>query len=255
MADPPRLAEVARRAGVSMITASRALRTPEKVAPETRARIQAAVGALGYVTNLVAGALASARTRNVALLVPTIVTLAAMSVLLGLGTWQWQRKAWKEQVIATITARSKAAPIEAGDWLKRDCPNLDQFGIERSCEYLAVRLTGTFDHANERHVYTGIAKPAGGGVGGQGYWIMTPLRISGSNEVVAVSRGSHCLNDLLHRWSTGSLGVDIVGVVSNHDNLRGLTEWHGLPFEKMPDGKTKLILKEKVGGKIIQRVS
>ena len=65
-----------------------------------------------------------------ALLVPTIVTLAAMSVLLGLGTWQWQRKAWKEQVIATITARSKAAPIEAGDWLKRDCPNLDQFGIE-----------------------------------------------------------------------------------------------------------------------------
>lgn len=124
-----------------------------------------------------------------ALLVPTIVTLAAMSVLLGLGTWQWQRKAWKEQVIATITARSKAAPIEAGDWLKRDCPNLDQFGIERSCEYLAVRLTGTFDHANERYVYTGIAKPAGGGVGGQGYWIMTPLRISGSNEVVAVSRG------------------------------------------------------------------
>ena len=57
--------------------------------------------------------------------------------------------------------------------------------------------------------------------------------------LVAVSRGSHCLNDLLHRWSTGSLGVDIVGVVSNHDNLRGLTEWHGLPFEKMPDGKAE----------------
>lgn len=74
MADHPRLAEVARRAGVSMITASRALRTPEKVAPATRARVQAAVGALGYVPNLVAGALASARTRNVALLVPTIAS-------------------------------------------------------------------------------------------------------------------------------------------------------------------------------------
>lgn len=85
MADPPRLVEVARRAGVSMITASRALRTPEKVAPETRARIQAAVGALGYVPNLVAGALASARTRNVALLVPTIASSIFAGTINGLS--------------------------------------------------------------------------------------------------------------------------------------------------------------------------
>ncbi|WP_213982075.1 formyltetrahydrofolate deformylase [Sphingomonas sp. dw_22] len=52
--------------------------------------------------------------------------------------------------------------------------------------------------------------------------------------LVAVSTGSHCLNDLLHRWKTGSLGVEIVGVVSNHEVLRDLTEWHGLPFTLLP---------------------
>jgi len=52
--------------------------------------------------------------------------------------------------------------------------------------------------------------------------------------VIAVSQGSHCLNDLLHRWSTGNLAIDIVGVVSNHDTLRRLTEWHGVPFHHLP---------------------
>ena len=52
--------------------------------------------------------------------------------------------------------------------------------------------------------------------------------------LIAVSQGSHCLNDLLHRWSTGNLAIDIVGVVSNHDSLRRLTEWHGLPFHHLP---------------------
>lgn len=33
--------------------------------------------------------------------------------------------------------------------------------------------------------------------------------------VIAVSKGSHCLNDLLHRWSTGSLSVDVAAVVSS----------------------------------------
>jgi formyltetrahydrofolate deformylase len=55
--------------------------------------------------------------------------------------------------------------------------------------------------------------------------------------LIAVSQGSHCLNDLLHRWQTRSLGVEIVGVVSNHDTLRALTEWHGLPFTLLPAGK------------------
>ncbi len=39
------------------------------------------------------------------------------------------------------------------------------------------------------------------------------------NIIVAVSKGSHCLNDLLYRWKSGALPVDIVAVVSNHENL------------------------------------
>ena len=52
--------------------------------------------------------------------------------------------------------------------------------------------------------------------------------------LIAVSTTSHCLNDLLHRGSTGALPIDPVGVVSNHEALRGLTEWHGLPFHHLP---------------------
>jgi formyltetrahydrofolate deformylase len=48
--------------------------------------------------------------------------------------------------------------------------------------------------------------------------------------MIAVSKGSHCLNDLLHRWRTGTLAVEIGGVVSNHESLQPLVEWHGLPW-------------------------
>ncbi|MBU2341482.1 MAG: formyltetrahydrofolate deformylase [Alphaproteobacteria bacterium] len=52
--------------------------------------------------------------------------------------------------------------------------------------------------------------------------------------LIAVSKGSHCLNDLLHRWQTGNLPVDVVGVVSNHPDLRSLTEWHGVEYHHLP---------------------
>jgi formyltetrahydrofolate deformylase len=52
--------------------------------------------------------------------------------------------------------------------------------------------------------------------------------------LIAVSRASHCLNDLLHRWHSGILPVDVVGVVSNHEDLRALTEWHGIPYHHLP---------------------
>ncbi|MEP4893994.1 formyltetrahydrofolate deformylase [Parasphingorhabdus sp.] len=54
------------------------------------------------------------------------------------------------------------------------------------------------------------------------------------NIIIAVSKGSHCLNDLLHRWKTAALPVNIAAVISNHDNLRDLTEWHDVPFHHLP---------------------
>ena len=52
--------------------------------------------------------------------------------------------------------------------------------------------------------------------------------------LIACSTTSHCLNDLLHRWSTGALAIEPVGVVSNHEVLRPLAEWHKLPFHHLP---------------------
>lgn len=52
--------------------------------------------------------------------------------------------------------------------------------------------------------------------------------------VIAVSKFSHCLSDLLHRWKSGWLRVDIAAVVSNHEDLRAMAEWHGVPFVYHP---------------------
>ncbi|KAF1022225.1 MAG: HTH-type transcriptional regulator GntR [Pseudomonas sp.] len=63
---------VARQAGVSAITVSRYFNQPEQVSPERRERIAQVVAELGYVPNLVAGGLASARGRIVAMVIPNI---------------------------------------------------------------------------------------------------------------------------------------------------------------------------------------
>jgi len=52
--------------------------------------------------------------------------------------------------------------------------------------------------------------------------------------LIMVSRLGHCLNDLLFRWKTGSLPVDVVGVVSNHDDFAELAASYRLPFHHLP---------------------
>jgi len=55
--------------------------------------------------------------------------------------------------------------------------------------------------------------------------------------VLAVSRWGHCLNTLLHKWKAGSLPIDIVAVVSNHNDMRDLVEWYNLPYHHLPISK------------------
>jgi LacI family transcriptional regulator, gluconate utilization system Gnt-I transcriptional repressor len=81
----PTLAAVAELARVSAITVSRVVRLPNLVAPETRARVEAAMRELGYVPNLVAGSLASARTNSVGVLVPTIANSIFADTVQGLS--------------------------------------------------------------------------------------------------------------------------------------------------------------------------
>jgi len=75
------LQDVARLAGVSAITVSRALNTPEALTADTLARVSAAIERTGYVPNRVAGGLASSRTRLVAALVPTISGLVFLETV------------------------------------------------------------------------------------------------------------------------------------------------------------------------------
>lgn len=48
--------------------------------------------------------------------------------------------------------------------------------------------------------------------------------------VILASQSSHCLADILYRWKSGELHCDIPCVISNHENLRSMVEWHGIPF-------------------------
>src|SRR5512145_2817400 len=64
------LEDVAKIAGVSPITVSRVVNRPEMVHPETVAHVQQVISRTGYVPNLLAGGLASRRSRLVAALVP-----------------------------------------------------------------------------------------------------------------------------------------------------------------------------------------
>jgi formyltetrahydrofolate deformylase len=52
--------------------------------------------------------------------------------------------------------------------------------------------------------------------------------------VIMVSKQSHCLDDLLQRWRNKELECDIPLVISNHPDMRGLVEWHGIRYAEVP---------------------
>ncbi len=54
--------------------------------------------------------------------------------------------------------------------------------------------------------------------------------------VLLVSKEDHCLADLLYRWRAGDLECDIPCVIANHEDLRALVEWYGIPFRWVPVG-------------------
>jgi formyltetrahydrofolate deformylase len=52
--------------------------------------------------------------------------------------------------------------------------------------------------------------------------------------LLMVSKADHCLLDLLYRWESGELPVDIPVIVSNHTDLQPIAERHGIPFVHIP---------------------
>lgn len=56
---------------------------------------------------------------------------------------------------------------------------------------------------------------------------------------VLVSKQDHCLVDLLWRWRSKELNIDIAAVLSNHETTRPLVEREGLPFESIDFSNNK----------------
>lgn len=79
------MSDVAAAAGVSSITVSRTLQHPQKVSPETRQRVEAAISRLNFVPNMAARTLASHRSRIVAAVVPNMAHSVFAETLQGIA--------------------------------------------------------------------------------------------------------------------------------------------------------------------------
>src|SRR3954468_25058831 len=99
-----------------------------------------------------------------------MVALAALVVLLGLGTWQLERKPWKEALIATLDRRLNDAPIAlppAYEWTGMTPEN---------SEFTRVRLRVEFSNAHDALVYTS-GSAIRDDVKGTGYFAFSPARL------------------------------------------------------------------------------
>lgn len=106
----------------------------------------------------------------------TVATALMFVFLMSLGIWQVQRLAWKEGLIADITARQQADPVSIATAVKTHSDGED-------VRYLRVRARGTFLHADERYFYQPDPKL------GPGFDVYTPFKLSNGQGVIIVNRG------------------------------------------------------------------
>lgn len=102
---------------------------------------------------------------------PTLFTIPAILVLLGLGTWQVQRLAWKNDIVARIQERLGQPPVPLPA-----APDAD------ALEYRRVTVTGAFLHDREAHLIAASIN------GNAGYHVIVPLRRADGGHVL-VNRG------------------------------------------------------------------
>lgn len=101
----------------------------------------------------------------------SLVSLLMLAALIGLGTWQLERLAWKQALIAQVNRNLTLPPLP-----------LDQaMALGKGAEYRRVALTGRFDHAKESYVY-GLVD------GVPVYHVLTPL-ILDDGRALMIDRG------------------------------------------------------------------
>jgi surfeit locus 1 family protein len=105
----------------------------------------------------------------------SVVILIALGILISLGMWQLQRKAWKEGLIARLEVRSELPPLSVPQALALWQKTPDE------AEFRRVSVTGTFLHAEERYLISAQSH-------GAAWQVMTPL-MTPDPHVVWVMRG------------------------------------------------------------------
>jgi surfeit locus 1 family protein len=109
--------------------------------------------------------------------------LVLMVIFIALGTWQMQRLAEKEALIAAVEERldlPPASPPPVEEW-----DNLDP----ETLNFRPLTLTGTFAHDQAVRIFTSLsATTARGQYSGPGYWIVTPFTLTDGGTVF-VNRG------------------------------------------------------------------
>ncbi len=85
-------------------------------------------------------------------------------------------------------------------------------------------------------------------------WHITP-QDEPVRTIIMVSKLDHCLNDLLYRWRTGYLAIDIAAIVSNHETCRTLAEDRGIPFHYLPVSKDNKAEQEKALSTLIDETN
>lgn len=110
-----------------------------------------------------------------------IFMLVLMGLFIGLGVWQVERLGEKERLIASVAARADLPPISL--------PPVSEWGAfdPEPFDFRAVTLAGEWLPQQTVLVFTSLAEPRGQR-SGPGYWVMTPLALSGGGTVY-VNRG------------------------------------------------------------------
>ena len=148
------------------------------------------------------------------LLGPTLWTIPALALLIGLGIWQVQRLHWKEALIAAVATRIHAPPVSLDEALRLP-PDL--------AEYRNVEVTGRFLHDREAYLFAQ-------GPGGQpGVHVLTPLMLDTGLSVI-IDRGF--VPDALHDPATRAAGQ-----IDGQTTVRGILRYSQQPrmFTPPPD--------------------
>ena len=160
------------------------------------------------------------KLRQAKLVWPTLATLAALGVLLGLGTWQLERKRWKEDLLGKIAARVTAEPLPAAR-----AAELMRGGGD--IEYMHVSAAGRFHHDKERYLY--FPAPAG-----LGWHVYTPLEVA-PGRIIWVNRG-------LVPNASKAPAARTAGQVAGEIVVRGVV--------RVPQGKTLFTPQNDVAGNL-----